>query len=124
MLITGLPDQYNSEASLKELAGTVAGLVGHGNGSGNGNGAGAPRMSTATEGTAVNPTNGGAASPPLEDTAGGIRQVWLTKNVKELEKIWEERDNEVLRLEGGVSKLQKLALKNDRKGKTPEKKGE
>jgi hypothetical protein len=120
MLITGLPDQYNSEASLKELAGTVAGLVGHGNG----NGAGAPRMSTATEGTAVNPTNGGAASPPLEDTAGGIRQVWLTKNVKELEKIWEERDNEVMRLEGGVSKLQKLALKNNRKGKTPEKKGE
>jgi hypothetical protein len=44
--------------------------------------------------------------------------------VKELEKIWEERDNEVMRLEGGVSKLQKLALKNNRKGKTPEKKGE
>ncbi|ODN74029.1 hypothetical protein L202_07505 [Cryptococcus amylolentus CBS 6039] len=110
--ITNVPDAINNVAGIKELAGTVAHIDSTG-GSGtnllaNVNPFG--RQSTATEGTAVNETD-------------GVRQVWLVRKCKDAEKIWSERDAECARLEGGVSKLQKLAAKNVRKHKTPEETG-
>ena len=105
--ITNLPDSVNSESGLKELAGVVGRLTG----------SAAPRASNVTDGTAVN-GNG------LDESTGGVRNIWLSRKVKALEKVWEERDNECSRLEGGVGKLQKLASKNQRKGKTPEAQGE
>ena len=105
--ITNLPDSVNSDAGLKELANVVGRLTG----------SSAPRPSNVTDGTAV-------AGNGVDAEAGGVRRVWLSRKVKPIEKIWEERDNECLRLEGGVGKLQKIASKNVRKGKTPEKKGQ
>ena len=101
--ITNLPDSVNSEAGLKELASVVARLTG----------SSGPRPSNVTDGTAVNGY----------DETGGVRSVWLSYKVKKIEKVWQERDDECSRLEGGVGKLQKLASKNQRKGKTPEAKG-
>nr|XP_019045367.1 hypothetical protein I302_05756 [Kwoniella bestiolae CBS 10118]OCF24297.1 hypothetical protein I302_05756 [Kwoniella bestiolae CBS 10118] len=69
----------------------------------------------ASIGTYVNPSN---------DAEGGVRQVWLTRKCKDVEKVWEERDKECSRLEGGASKLIKLANKNQAKGKTPEAQGQ
>ncbi|OCF37292.1 hypothetical protein I317_06862 [Kwoniella heveanensis CBS 569] len=68
-------------------------------------------------GTAVNPSG-------VDASEGGVRHIWLTRKCKDIEKTWEERDNECSRLEGGVSKLIKLAVKNNKKGKTPEAKGQ
>ena len=106
--ITSVPDSINSDAGLKGLAGTVARLTGTTNT--------APRMSTATEGTVVAPAIGEAMD-------GGVRSVWLSRNVKAVEKVWENRDKECGRLEGGVAKLVKTAQKNVQKGKSPEVQG-
>jgi len=103
--VTNLPDNYNNESNLKELSQTVGGLAG----------TAAPRRSTATEGTAI----GGASN----DNLTGGPQVWLSRKVQDLEDVWGDRNDECARLEGGVGKLQKLAAKNQKKGKTPEKKG-
>jgi hypothetical protein len=109
--IANLPESVNSESAIKELGGVVSRLTGpH-----------APRPSNVTDGTVV---ANGNNSPSLENESGGIRQVWLAKNVKEVESVWEDRDKEVMRLEAGSSKLAKLAAKNQKKGKTPEKEGE
>ena len=72
-------------------------------------------------GTVGRLTNYDNAPPGGE--VGGVRNVWLTRKIKPLEKVWQERDKECARLEGGVGKLIKLGNKNERKGKTPEKKG-
>ena len=104
--ITNLPDSVNSESGLKELASVVGRLTA----------SYAPRPSNVTDGTAVNGVD--------ESASGGVRNIWLSRKVKALEKVWQERDDECSRLEGGVGKLQKLASKNQRKGKTPEAKGE
>jgi hypothetical protein len=54
---------------------------------------------------------------------GGITHVWLSRKVKSLDKVYNRRNKEVMRLEGGVGKLLKKAQKNQAKGKTPEAKG-
>jgi len=109
--IANLPDSVNSESAIKELGGVVSRLTGPSG----------PRPSNVTDGTVV---ANGSNSPGLENESGGIRQVWLAKKTKEVEKVWEDRDKEVMRLEAGSSKLSKLAAKNQKKGKTPEKEGE
>jgi hypothetical protein len=104
VLVMNVPDSVNSGSGLKELAGTVSRLTGtHG-----------PRASNVTDA----PGHGG-----VEADTGGVRNVWLTRKVKEVEKVWQDRDDECSRLEGGVAKLIKLGNKNERKGKTPEKLG-
>lgn len=111
--ISNLPDSVNSESGLKELAQSIGRITG---------GHAAPsqaRFSTNTDRTELGNGADGDAAAEL----GGLRHVWLTKKVKTVEKVWEERDKECLRLEGGVGKLIKLGLKNERKGKTPEKQG-
>lgn len=103
--VTNVPEAYNTESSLKELGGSVATLTGNS----------PPRPSNVTDGTAVANVH--------TDADGSIQRVWIPRKVKEVEKVWEERDAECGRLEGGVGKLVKLANKNYNKGKTPEKKG-
>ena len=112
--LTGLPDSVNSESGIKELGGIIGRLTGSSSAVG-------PRTSNLTDGTAVANGNGRSTSPDLE--IGGIRSVWLSKKVKPVEKVWQEREDECSRLEGGVAKLVKLGNKNYRKGKTPEKQG-
>ncbi|WVF68794.1 hypothetical protein IAT40_003566 [Kwoniella sp. CBS 6097] len=114
--VTNIPDAVNSSAGLKEIAGIVA-QIDNTTGPSGLSGPAQPRMSTATEGTAVNPAG-------ADSSEGGVRHVWLTRKCKDVEKIWEERDKECSRLEGGVGKLIKLANKNQKKGKTPEAKGQ
>ncbi|KAK4689011.1 calcium permeable stress-gated cation channel, partial [Tremellales sp. Uapishka_1] len=98
-----LPPSINSVEGIKGLGATVARLTG----------SSLPRQSMASgEGNGVG-----------ESESGGIRTVWLTRQAKDLTKIWEEREAECLRLESGVGKLVSLGNKNERKGKTPEKKG-
>ncbi|WRT68034.1 uncharacterized protein IL334_005009 [Kwoniella shivajii] len=111
--VTNVPESVNSSAGLKEIASIVARIDNSTPGSTVPSAQ--PRMSNATEGTAINPTN---------DAEGGVRQVWLTRKCKDIEKIWEERDKECTRLEGGANKLIKLANTNQAKGKTPEAKGQ
>lgn len=101
--MVNVPEDMFSEAGIRELGGMVGQTAG-------------PRPSVATDGA---PAIKGSGTV----TAGGITHVWLGVKVKKLAKTWEERDKECLRLEGGVGKLLKTALKNERKGKTPEKKG-
>lgn len=103
--ITGLPKEYNSIGSITELAQTITQLPGNQ----------VPRISMADDRTVTNGSDENVSSAP---------QVWLTRKVKPVEKIWEEREDECGRLEGGVGKLLKLAAKNQRKGKTPEAKGQ
>jgi hypothetical protein len=103
--VTNVPEQYQSGSTLKELGSTVASLTGHS----------APRPSNVTEGTMV--------ANVQTDADGSIQRVWLPRKIKEVEKVWDERNQECVRLEGGVGKLVTLANKNYRKGKTPEKKG-
>lgn len=95
--VTGLPKNYNNETSLKELSQSVGGLT--------------PSDSRTTH------VNGSS------DTIGGGPKIWLARKVDDLEDVWGDRNDECARLEGGVGKLLKLAAKNDRKGKSPEKKG-
>lgn len=96
--LVNVPKDVFSEAGIKEIAG---GLAASGS---------VPRHSDV--GTVAAGAN-----------AGGVTHVWLARKVKPVEKVWENRDKEVYRLEGGVGKLLKLALKNERKGKTPEQLG-
>ncbi|WVR06572.1 hypothetical protein IAU60_003604 [Kwoniella sp. DSM 27419] len=113
--VTNVPESAASESSIKEIAGIVARIdttTGPSGASGS-----QPRMSTATEGTAV---NGNGAD--VEN--GGVKHVWLTRKVKDIEKVWQDRDDECSRLEGGASKLIKLSVKNEAKGKTPQAKGQ
>lgn len=103
--ITGLPAEYKTVSSVRELAQTIAALPGsHG-----------PRISIADDQTVTNASD--------DNVVAGAPQVWLGRDVKEVEKVWEDRDKECTRLEGGVGKLLKLATKNQKKGKTPEKQG-
>ncbi len=51
-----------------------------------------------------------------------VAKVWLTRNVKPMEKVYDDRNKECLRLEGAEAKLQALATKNVKKGKTPQSK--
>lgn len=99
--ISNVPTDVNSGAGLKELATTVGRLTG----------TSGPRPSNVEDGSTY------------ETETGGVRKVWLTRKVKDLEKVWDERNKECARLEGGVGKLVKLANKNERSGKTPEKQG-
>ncbi|WVQ84358.1 hypothetical protein IAT38_006510 [Cryptococcus sp. DSM 104549] len=108
--VTNIPEDINSSSGMKELAGVVSRI--DGTASSNPIANFVSRQSTATEGTAVN-----------GEAEGGVRQVWLTRKCKDMDKIWQERDKECTRLEGGVGKLQKLAAKNVLKKKTPEAKG-
>lgn len=48
-----------------------------------------------------------------------VSKVWLTRNVKPMEKVFDDRNKECGRLEGAEAKLQALATKNVKKGKTP-----
>jgi len=105
--VINLPADSMSEGGIKELAGTVGRLTGSSQ----------PRASMAT---ADGPGNGHAH----DGADGGVRKVWLTRKVDDIEKIFDEREDECSRLEGGVGKLIALGNKNERKGKTPEQKGE
>lgn len=109
--LSNLPDNLNSESSIREHGGVVSRLTGPLG----------PRPSNVTEGTVV---ANGSHTPEDDSTSGGIRQVWTTKKVKPIEGVWEDRDAECARLEAGSSKLAKLANKNQLKGKTPEKTGQ
>ncbi|WFD18175.1 hypothetical protein MCAP1_000383 [Malassezia caprae] len=51
------------------------------------------------------------------DVPDGVKKVWINRNLKELPKMIEERDKNVNKLEGAVSKLIKTAAKNVKKGK-------
>lgn len=97
--IVNVPDDMFSEAGIKELASVVA-----------------------TQTTQAHPRPSGV-STDTHRAPGGVTDVWLARKVKPVEKVWEKRDKECTRLEGGVGKLLKLAQKNKRKGKTPEAKG-
>ncbi|WWC88432.1 uncharacterized protein L201_003343 [Kwoniella dendrophila CBS 6074] len=112
--VTNVPDSVNSEAGIKEIASIVARIDSTTPGS-TVPSAQQPRLSNATAATAVNPTG---------DAEGGVRQVWLTRKCKDIEKVWQEREKECARLEGGAGKLVKLANKNHTKGKSPEAKGQ
>ena len=103
--MTNVPKEYNTESALKELGGSVATLTG----------SAPPRPSNVTDGTAV--------AHVQTDADGSIQRVWIPRKVDDVEEVWEERDAECTRLEGGIGKLLKLANKNYSKGKTPEKKG-
>lgn len=95
--MVNVPKDMFSEGAIRELGGAVGGPSG-------------PRPSGATDGTAIK-------------GPGGITHVWLGRKIKPLSKAYDERNKECLRLEGGVGKLLKTALKNERKKKTPEAKG-
>ena len=110
VVVSNMPKDIDSPSAVRELGGVVSQLTGNFG----------PRASNVTDGTYVG--NEGAASPSLE-SEGGVRQVWLTKKVKPVEKIFDERNKECVRLEGGASKLAATANKNQLKGKTPEAKG-
>ncbi|KAL1413095.1 phosphate metabolism protein 7 [Vanrija albida] len=56
-------------------------------------------------------------------SAGGVTDVWVGKKVGDVEKVWNKRDKAIYGLEGTVGKAISKALKNERKGKTPEKLG-
>ena len=99
--ISSVPTDINSGTGIRELAGTVGRLTG----------TSGPRLNNMEVGNNYEPET------------GGVRSVWLTRKVKDLEKVWQDRDKECARLEGGVGKLVKLGNKNERKGKTPEKQG-
>ena len=102
--LINVPEQYNSGSTLKELGQTVSSLTGNT----------APRPSNVTDGTLANVQT---------DSDGSIQQVWLPRKIDDVEDVWDERNDECLKLEGGLGKLVVLANKNCRKGKTPEKKG-
>ncbi|CCV00554.1 unnamed protein product [Malassezia sympodialis ATCC 42132] len=51
------------------------------------------------------------------DIPDGVKKVWINRNLKELPEMIEERDKNVNKLEGAVSKLIKTAAKNVKKGK-------
>jgi hypothetical protein len=99
VMMTNVPKDMFSEAGIKELASTVATQTS----------SGLPRPS--------------GVSTETHRAPGGVTDVWLARKVKDVEKVWQERDKECNRLEGGIGKLLKLAQKNQRKGKTPEAKG-
>lgn len=99
VMLTNVPKDLFSEAGLKELADSVATRTS----------SGAPRPS--------------GVSTETHRTPGGATDVWLARKVNAVDKVWQLRDKECNRLEGGVGKLLKLAQKNQRKGKTPEAKG-
>ena len=99
--LVNVPEDVNSGSGIKELAGTVGRLTG-------------------TAGSMQTDVVGGTGN---KGETGGVRNVWLTRNIKEVEKVWQKREDECARLEGGVGKLIKLGNKNERKGKTPEKLG-
>ncbi|KAL7420554.1 phosphate metabolism protein 7 [Cryptotrichosporon argae] len=107
--LVNVPSDMNSETGLRELASQVAAVTGSA-------GPSAPRRSEATE-------IGSPIAHKGEQGAGGVTHIWLGKKVKDVEKVWAERDKECGRLEGGIGKLLKVGQKNERKGKTPEKKG-
>lgn len=120
--VANLPKDHNNESAIKQLAGTVESLTGH-NSSRSGpatNGQYPPRPSNVTEGTVFGDAN---AAQNGDSETGSVRRVWVPRKIKEVEDAWKERDKEVTRLEGGVGKLVKLANKNYRKNKTPEKSG-
>ena len=104
VVFTGIPDQYNSISALNELVQTVNSMPENK----------APRISMADDRTLANGSEENITTPP---------QIWMGQIVKDVEKVWEDRDKECTRLEGGVGKLLKLAAKNEKKGKTPEKQG-
>ncbi|BEJ14084.1 hypothetical protein CspHIS471_0312580 [Cutaneotrichosporon sp. HIS471] len=99
VMITNVPKDVFSEAGIKELAASVAAQTS----------SGLPRPS--------------GISADTHRAPGGVTDVWLARKVKAVETVWQDRDKECNRLEGGVGKLLKLAQKNQLKGKTPEAKG-
>lgn len=52
-------------------------------------------------------------------THGPVEQVWIPRNVKAMEKAFEERNKECVRLEAAEANVQVLAAKNVLKKKTP-----
>jgi calcium permeable stress-gated cation channel len=50
-------------------------------------------------------------------TGDAVEQVWLSRKVKNLEKIFDARNKECLQLEAGETEIQALAAKRVRKGK-------
>ncbi|WFD25408.1 hypothetical protein MNAN1_000370 [Malassezia nana] len=52
-----------------------------------------------------------------ENVPGGVKKVWINRNLKELPKMIEQRDKLLDKLEGAVAKLIKTAAKNVKKGK-------
>lgn len=110
IMMVSVPESMYSAAAIKELAANV----------GLSSGVDDPRASMGTEGGVA------PQGTIAELNAGGsaVTDVWLSKKVKPLEKVYDSRNKECTRLEGGVGKLLKKALKNERKGKTPAAKGQ
>ncbi len=52
--------------------------------------------------------------------SAGVAKVWLTREIKDMEKVYDDRNKECIRLEANEAKLQALATKNVKKGKTPQ----
>jgi hypothetical protein len=50
---------------------------------------------------------------------GQVEMIWLPRKVKNMEKLYDERNKECTTLETAVAKVQKLAVTNVKKGKTP-----
>lgn len=99
VMLTNVPKDMFTEIGIKELAGSVA---------------------TQTSSSLPRPSG---VSAETHRAPGGVTDVWLARKVKDVTKVWEKRDKECNRLEGGLGKLLKLAQKNQLKGKTPEAKG-
>lgn len=103
--LMNVPNGLNNEDSIKEIAAGVAA-------SGDAN---YPRPSGVT---VDSPTTAG---PKI---GGGVTDVWVGKKVGPVEKVWNKREKAVYGLEGTIGSAISKALKNERKGKTPEKLGE
>lgn len=52
-------------------------------------------------------------------THGPVEQVWIPRNVEAMEKVFDERNKECVRLEAAEAKVQTLAAKNVQKKKLP-----
>lgn len=108
VMLVNVPESMYSAAAIRELAGACG--VG---------GVDDPRTSLATDG---GPST--AQGALMEKSASAVTDVWLSQKVKPVEKVYDARNKECTRLEKGVGKLLKTALKNERKGKTPVAKGQ
>ena len=52
-----------------------------------------------------------------------VERVWLSRKLKDMETVYDERNDECLRVEASEGKLLAMATKNEKKGKTPVHKG-
>ncbi|KAF8335819.1 uncharacterized protein EI90DRAFT_2912545 [Cantharellus anzutake] len=104
VMVTNLPPRYlTKEGILGLVAATVTG----------------PSSITDKDASPTGP-------PPAATTApSSVQAIWFSRtNLKQIEKVYDERNAECERLEGAEASLLALAAKNERKGKSPRAKGQ